>query len=248
MPTEAPKVDWERVKACLVALHREARPFLSRAMLIGGAACWFYRHLLERAADPDFPVPVASPGDEARWLSKDLDFTGIFSADAEALLPQLLTRDANGREYLAVEGVRLGFAQVGLTIDPEAARETCWVAQVTGPDGEPVEFFVADPVTLYREKFALTERRNAPADSLHLALLREFVRHEVCVQASALLAGQALADAKWTLNFLLQVRDRAGEVLDDDRVRRRLGKAQLANSANTSDLALIDELANVRLG
>lgn len=248
MPTEAPRVDWERVKACLVTLHREARPFLSRALLIGGAACWFYRNLLERAADPDFPVPVTSPDDEARWLSKDLDFTGIFSGDAEALMPWLVTRDERGREYLAVEGVRLGFAQVGLTIDPEAARESCWVAQISGPAGEPVEFFVADPVTLYREKLALTERRNAPADSLHLALLREFLRHEVCVQADALLAGQPLADAKWTLNFLLQVRDRAGEVLDDDRVRRRLGKEQLAASANTADRALVQELAGIRLG
>jgi len=46
-------VDWERVKACLVTLHREAQPFLSRALLIGGAACWFYRHLLERADERD---------------------------------------------------------------------------------------------------------------------------------------------------------------------------------------------------
>jgi hypothetical protein len=240
-------VDWERVKSCLVVLHREARPFLSRALLIGGGACWFYRHLLERSADPDFPVPVSSPDDEARWLSKDLDFTGIFSADAEALMPGLMTRDSRGREYPAVGGVRLGFAQVGLTIDPEAARESCWVAQVGGPDGQPVEFFVADPVTLYREKLALTERRNAPADSLHLALLREFLRHEVCTRAAALVAGQSLSETKWTLNFLLLVQNRACEVLDDDRVRRRLGEALAVPWVNAADLALVRELASCRL-
>lgn len=157
-----------------------------QALLIGGAACWFYRHSLLRADDPDFRVPLLSQELEAKWLSKDLDFTGIFSGDAFALLPQLTVRDAGNREYLQVEGVRLGFAQVGLTINPEEAMQHCRVVRFTGPAGEVVEFFVADPVTLYREKLALVQRRNAPADPLHLAVLAEYVRLETCQHSEQL--------------------------------------------------------------
>lgn len=223
MPTEPPKVDWEQAKRCLAALHRESPAFLSQALLIGGAACWFYRYSLQRAADPEFPVPPRTPAQDLLWLSKDLDFTAIFSADALTLLPRLSRQDREiRREFLQVEGVRLGFAQVGLTIDPEEAMQRCWVGSFAADSGMKVEFFVADPVTLYREKLALTERRNAPADSLHLALLAEFVRREVCLRAEQLGEPDALALAKQALNFLTLVRDRAPDLLADERVRRRV--------------------------
>jgi hypothetical protein len=164
MPTEPPKVDWERAKLCLASLQHESPAFLRQALLIGGAACWFYRHSLLRADDPDFRVPLLSQELEAKWLSKDLDFTGIFSGDAFALLPQLTVRDAGNREYM----------------------QHCRVVRFTGPAGEVVEFFVADPVTLYREKLALVQRRNAPADPLHLAVLAEYVRLETCQHSEQL--------------------------------------------------------------
>lgn len=230
MPTEPPKVDWERAKLCLASLQHESPAFLRQALLIGGAACWFYRHSLLRADDPDFRVPLLSQELEAKWLSKDLDFTGIFSGDAFALLPQLTVRDAGNREYLQVEGVRLGFAQVGLTINPEEAMQHCRVVRFTGPAGEVVEFFVADPVTLYREKLALVQRRNAPADPLHLAVLAEYVRLETCQHSEQLCAAATLTEKKTSLNFLRLVAGRAPELPTDERVVRRV-KATLQSHA-----------------
>ena len=232
MPTEPPKVDWERAKLCLAALQHESPAFLRRALLIGGGACWFYRHSLRRADDPDFRVPSLAPELEARWLSKDLDFTGIFSGDAFALLPQLAVRDEQQREFLQVEGIRLGFAQVGLTIDPEEAMQHCRVVRFTGADGQSVECFIADPVTLYREKLALVERRNAPADPLHLAVLADYVRLEVCQHAERLCAAASLSETKAGLNLLRLVASRAPELPTDERVVRRVSES-LQNHAST---------------
>lgn len=232
MPTELPKVDWERAKLCLAALQHESPAFLRRALLIGGGACWFYRHSLRRAGDPDFRVPSLAPELEARWLSKDLDFTGIFSGDAFALLPQLAVRDEQRREFLQVEGVRLGFAQVSLTIDPEEAMLHCRVVRFTGTDGQSVECFIADPVTLYREKLALVERRNAPADPLHLAVLADYVRLEVCQHAEHLCGAATLSETKVGLNFLQLVASRAPELPVDERVVRRVS-ASLQRHAST---------------
>jgi hypothetical protein len=234
MPTEPPKVDWERAKLCLAALHHESPAFLLRALLIGGGACWFYRHSLRRADDPDFRVPSLPPELEAIWLSKDLDFTGIFSGDAFALLPQLAVRDEQQREYLQVEGVRLGFAQVGLTINPEEAMQHCRVVRFTGPAGEAVEFFVADPVTLYREKLALVQRRNAPADPLHLAVLAEYVRLETCQHSEQLCAAATLTEKKTSLNFLRLVAGRASELPTDERVVRRVNATLQRHSGTVS--------------
>ncbi|MCI0541258.1 MAG: hypothetical protein L0Z50_39160 [Verrucomicrobiales bacterium] len=57
MPIER-TVDWEAIKRCFRLLHQSGRPFLGRGLLIGGAACWFYRIQLRKANDPDFKVPV----------------------------------------------------------------------------------------------------------------------------------------------------------------------------------------------
>lgn len=232
MPTEPPKVDWEQAKRCLAALQHESPAFLRRALLIGGGACWFYRHALRRAEDADFRVPILGVEQESKWLSKDSDFTAIFSGDAFALLPQLTVRNAQQQEFLQVEGVRLGFAQVGLTIDPEEAMQHCRVGRFTGADGSPVEFFIADPVTMYREKLALVERRNAPADPLHLAVLAEYVRLEICQRAEQLCAATTLMETKAALNFLQLVRLRAPELPRDERVTRRVG-ASLQRHAPT---------------
>ena len=102
------------MKRALARLHAEARPFLGRALLIGGAACLFYRARLYSVGDPDFQIPAAAPEAESLWLSKDLDFTGVFSGDAMNLIPQFTARDAMGREFLEVEGVRLGNEPVTL--------------------------------------------------------------------------------------------------------------------------------------
>lgn len=222
MPTDR-TVDWEHIKRCLLVLHREARPFLGRALLIGGAACWFYRRQLQSAADPDFPVPALAPATEARWLSKDIDFTGIFSADALALLPQHVVTDAAGSSHIEIAGVRLGFAQVGVTLDPEAALVSATIGEFA-IEGERVQFLVADPVSLYREKQALHERRNAPQDFLHFGLLRECLVWRVVVEAEKLLSAvpATVSEQRAGAELLGAVASKAPEILRDPRIARRV--------------------------
>ena len=193
--------------------------------MIGGGACLFYRARLRQANDPDFSVPSLSLIHEQSWLSKDLDFTGIFSGDALELLPQMVVRDAAGREFLEVEGVRLGFAQVGLTLDPELALETARTGEFEW-EGEPVQFLVADPVTLFREKQALVERRNQPGDTLHLALLGDYSAWEVTTAVERLLDPAQNLSVSEAREFLALVTDavrRRPNVSLDPRVARRLG-------------------------
>jgi hypothetical protein len=221
------RFDWPAIQRCLWRLHRDARPFLGRSLLIGGGACLFYRATLRQADDPDFQIPLLAPETEQLWLSKDLDFTGIFSGDAVELLPHLIARDPDGREFIEVEGVRLGFAQVGLVLDPELAMETARTAEFEW-EGETVQFLVADPVTLYREKQALVERRNQPGDSLHLALLGDYVAWEITTAAERLLHPSEIlpvTDSRELLAVLTDAARRLPGILHDPRIARRLAGA-----------------------
>ncbi len=238
------RLDWPALQRCLWRLHRDARPFLRRALLIGGGACLFYRARLRQADDPDFRVPSLSAENERLWLSKDLDFTGIFSGDAAELLPQMLVRGVDGREFIQVEGVRLGFAQVGLVLDPELAMETARIGEFER-DGEPVQFLVADPVTLHREKQALVERRNQPGDALHLALLGDYVAWEVTVAAERLLQPSdtlLVTESRELMALLTDVARRAPGILRDARISKRL---QLGLSKRTELAATLSRLLQV---
>ncbi len=239
-------VDWDRLKRCLAALHESSPAFLSRGILIGGAACWFYRALLRKASDPDFPVPPFRPDEEQQWLSKDIDFTGIFSVDARELLPDSIVTDKNGNVHLQIEGIRLGFAQTGIVLDPESARENCRVGRFQITPEKSVEFFVIDPVTLYREKTALRERRNGWNDRLHLQLLTEFVGWDVCEHARRLLSANGLAETQLCLKFLRLAEKGALEIFQLPKVRHRL-EALLTTHANagSEDVALLRRLIEV---
>jgi hypothetical protein len=52
-------------------------------------------------------------------LAEQGHFTGIFRGDAYEMMPQQVVTDSSGNSYLQVAGVRIGFAQVGVTFDPE---------------------------------------------------------------------------------------------------------------------------------
>ena len=218
-------VDWEKLKRCLAALHRDSKAFLGQALLIGGGACWFYRAQLRQAHDPDFTLPLLSGQTEARWLSKDIDFTGIFSEDALALLPHRVATDSDGRAHIRVEGVRLGFAQVGLTIDPEEALRDAQVGSFH-LEGQLVEFLVIDAVSLYREKLALLQRRNQDQDLLHLSMLREYLPWQVTVRAEQFLKARGslpVEEQQQLGKLIFAVKRKAPELLTDPRISRRLG-------------------------
>lgn len=238
------KHDWPTLKRSLARLHHEARSFLGRAVLIGGGACLFYRARLAAANDPDFRVAPLAPETEQLWLSKDLDFTGVFAGDAMELVPQFIVRDAAGREFLEVEGVRIGFAQVGLVLDPERALETARTGEFETESGL-VEFLVVDPVTLYLEKQALVRRRGQPGDSLHLALLHDYVTWEVTHAAERLLAGReslSVGESRHWLALLTDGAHRTPEIIRDPRIRRRLGSVEKDGGTIEATLGKLLEL------
>jgi hypothetical protein len=221
--TPTDRVDWEGVKKCMAILNRESRVFLSRSLLIGGAACWFYRSLLQKANDPDFKEPPEADATRDLWLSKDVDFTGIFRGDAYDLLSGLVVSDGTGNKILKVGGIRLGFAQVDVTFDPEESFQRARVAEFREGD-ETIQFLVMDPDTLYREKQALTQKRNQLNDHAHFRLLTEFLCCEVVKLSEDYVSHQAnsVAAQRRTVALLLDVQRRAPEILQDVRVTRRL--------------------------
>lgn len=223
--TEQRIVDWEKIKRCLAEIDSKSPDFLRNTLLIGGAACWFYRRTLAKAEDPDFKVPVLAPEMEKLWLSRDIDFTGIFSEDALTKLPHNVVEE-NGRKFVVVEGVRLGFAQTGVVFDPEEALTNARTATISSGT-KHIEFFVIDPVTLYLEKQKLYQTRNNPNDFLHLSLVGEYVKYELVRGAEQILTPRNTAAhaIKETYRQWYAAKTRAPEMLID-------GPAPRSNPAN----------------
>jgi hypothetical protein len=237
------RVNWELAKSCLVELSREAPSILSQGVIIGGIACWFYRHLLSKTQDPDFRVPVLSAEQEQLWLSKDIDFTNFFAQDARELLKEHVVQDAQGRVYLKIADIPIGFAQVGVTFDPESAWVQSWVGTFTWSE-KFVQCRVLDPITLYREKLALSQRRGYESDRLHCALVAEYLRFETCRQVLSLVAAKSLEERTTALRFLLCIRDRASEICRDERLSRRIHELILGTTTLTpSEHKLLGEIS-----
>jgi hypothetical protein len=67
-------LDWPAIVAGLAELGAGAPQILQQNVLVGGAACLFYRDQLEQINDPDFRLRAYSAEEEAVWLSRDADF------------------------------------------------------------------------------------------------------------------------------------------------------------------------------
>lgn len=158
---DKPRYTWEQLKSGLRRLHEEHPAFLAKAILVGGAACMFYRSVLARAARPDFPVPDPGPEGEAAWLSKDADFT-----------------HAGPEDYPPHPPLPLGRLQAGLRLSALDFAETVRTAALEYEDGVIIPLLVADPLELYREKQACAARLNRPQDRIHLELLRAYLAYE----------------------------------------------------------------------
>ncbi|HZM03580.1 MAG TPA: hypothetical protein VFC44_11275 [Candidatus Saccharimonadales bacterium] len=238
------KVNWELAKGCLAELSREAPSILSQGVIIGGIACWFYRHLLSKTHDADFKVPVLSAAQEELWLSKDIDFTNFFAQDARDLLKKYVVQDSQGRLQVKLANIPIGFAQVGVTFDPESAWTESWIGTFTWEE-KTVQCRILDPISLYREKQALSQRRGYESDRLHCAVVAEYLRYETCQQASVLATAKFLEERTKPLKFLFAIRDRTLEICHDERVHRRVREAiSQAPSMTTSESTLLGELAN----
>lgn len=145
-------------------MHQQHPDFLRKAILVGGAACMFYRSALARAADPLFPVPAEAETDASLWLSKDADFTNVEPGDFPEHPP-----------------LPLGRLQVGVRLSALDFAETVRAAGLEFSDHEVVPILVADPLELYREKQACVAKLSRPQDQAHLRLLEVYLAYELAL-------------------------------------------------------------------
>ena len=183
-----PKVnDWPAFRRHLKLLSDEVPEQFTDWVLIGGGACWFYRTVLERWADPDFPAPTLSAAEEAVWLSKDIDFMGATVKQAEALFGAPFKADSH---TISFRGMEVDFLEEGFQLTrQEAARNARQVrtAEFT--------FSVLDAAWLYAEKLAVARNKQREQDRLHLSALECFLKCEFCREVEA----PATLDApEWT--------------------------------------------------
>ena len=163
---------WDEIRAGLQFIAARNPDFLPNTVLVGRAACWYYRIALSRSGDPDFPVPEYSPTEESVWLSKDLDFMGESDDEISELIgepcPPMGTLVNFG-------GVTLDFISEGLKMTKQAAHATARRAEVA-----ELSFYLASPSLLFAEKQACVLQKNRPQDPLHREVLARFIKMELC--------------------------------------------------------------------
>ena len=123
---------WDGIRGSLERIAAYNPDFLPNTVLVGGAACWYYRLALKQAADPDFPVPDYSPEQERVWLSKDLDFMGESMEELSELIGQPCPPMGT---MVSHAGARLDFIHEGLKMTREAANRTARKGKCSQPHG-----------------------------------------------------------------------------------------------------------------
>jgi len=168
-----PKVnDWAAFRRHLKLLSDEFPDQFTGWVLIGGGACWFYRTVLERWADADFPAPNFSKEEEEGWLSKDIDFMGATVKDAEALLGAPFKAETH---TISFRGIEVDFLEQGVRLTRQDAVRNA--RQARTPD---FIFRVLDAGWLYAEKLAVVHNKERLQDRLHLRALETFLKCEFC--------------------------------------------------------------------
>lgn len=168
-----PKInDWSAFRRHLKLLSEVFPGQFTEWVLIGGGACWFYRTVLERWADADFPAPGFSEADEKIWLSKDIDFMGATVAQAEVLLGAAFKVETH---TISFRGIEVDFLEEGVKLTRDVASRNA--RQARTPD---FAFRVLDAGWLYAEKLAVTKSKPREQDGLHLRLLETFLKCEFC--------------------------------------------------------------------
>ena len=163
---------WDAIREGLRRIATHNPDFLPNTVLVGGAACWYYRLALKKAADEDFRVPEYTLEEERVWLSKDLDFMGESAAEISELLGQPCPPMG---ALVTYAGVDLDFIDRGLKISAEAANRTARKARA-----EDLQFYIIAPSLLFAEKHACTLQKNRPQDPLHRELMARFIKMELC--------------------------------------------------------------------
>jgi hypothetical protein len=202
---------WDGIRQDLKRIDAHNPNFLANTVLVGGAACWYYRLGLTKAGDPDFPLPSYTAEQERVWLSKDLDFM----ADSPQEISELIGAPCPPMGKLVVYGgATLDFIETGLKMTSEAATRTARKVRA-----EDLVFYIASPSLLFAEKTACVSQKNRPQDPLHREVLARFIKMELCRN----LEQPAELDTK---DWLAQARDAKSADLQfftrDAALRRRL--------------------------
>jgi len=163
---------WDGIHEALRRIAAHNPDFLPNTVLVGGAACWYYRLALKKAADRDFPVPIYTPEEERVWLSKDLDFMGESAAEIAELIGRPCPPMGTLIRYA---GADLDFIDRGLKLTGEAANRSARKARA-----DDLEFYIISPSLLFVEKHACTLQKNRPQDPLHREVMARFIKMELC--------------------------------------------------------------------
>ncbi|HEX4141833.1 MAG TPA: hypothetical protein VHY09_15905 [Candidatus Methylacidiphilales bacterium] len=176
---------------------------LERNILVGGAACLFYRDQLEGINDRDFLPRTYSDEEEKTWLSRDADF-----ATTE---PEEMPDRAGD--------IPLGRLQMGFVLGAEEFRENARRVELRWAN-TVLTLLIADPLDLWREKEAATHRRARPQDGLHLEILGLTLQWEM-VHYAGLVATSELPFVRWKAR-MEEVKRRWNSILQNPRLRARL--------------------------
>lgn len=232
-------IDWNKVHSTLLAIQEINPGFVFDNVLIGGSAAWFYRTLLERSKDRDFPAPRYNEEEEKTWLSKDIDFLGTKRED----YPKELNTPAEGSPPIVkINGVWIDSPNEGLFLTkPEVFRSAI---EVENTENDHL-FKVASPIQLYREKKALQTSENSlarPQDKLHLQTLMQASKFLLC----SLTENQNLNQKQNGLLFRLlkEVLEIAPELLEDKKLQKRLSAQLERLSKNPKTKAIYHLLKN----
>lgn len=203
--------DWHGIKQGLRALYESHPQVYDTAILVGGGACWFYRVQLSTAKDADFHERHYSVDEQADWLSKDADFTNIE--------PELLPREAGN--------FPIGCVQFGTRVCPEEYYENARTVSLRYLDGFKFQLLVADALDLHKEKTALMHRVSRVQDPLHVEILEEFLRYDLCALAEQLVREGDEKLRSW-MDLSHRLRNYAPELLTHPALLRRLAEPALA--------------------
>jgi hypothetical protein len=201
-------LDWTAVLAGLSQLNKDNPSVLDHNVLVGGAACMFFRDQLEQNPDPDFQVRPYGDEEEKYWLSRDADFATSNPAE----IPDL------------AGNVPLGRLQFGFVLGADEFKENARRIDLTWATNS-FSMLIADPLDLWREKEAATQRRSSPQDALHLEILSLTLQKEMVSYAELVAAGK-LSAAQW-ISRASEVKRRFTAVFANPNVERRIKSLQV---------------------
>jgi hypothetical protein len=173
------KLDWPAILDGLGKLHRENPQVLARDVLVGGAACMFYRDQLEHIIDPDFGPRSFRAEEEEGWLSHDVDFA---------------TTDPGGVPRFAGD-IPLGTLQMGLSVHADEFKENARSVELIWRE-TAFSLKIADPLDLWREKEHAVARLSRSQDLLHLEVLESIILWEVVHYGEKVASGE-LSFERW---------------------------------------------------